>query len=314
MKRVTRINLGVAAFALLAFFPAGALAQHFSEWSSPVSLGPTINTTFFEVCPSVTKDGLSLYFGSPRSGGFGNVDIYVSKRSSTNDPWGTPQNLGPTINSLFVDNCPFVTPDGHTLIFLSNRPGGSGGIDLYVSSRRNKRDDFAWEAPDPLAAINTPSNEFGPSGYEDEETGDFVLFFTSDRPGGLGGPDIYMSRTASDGTLLPPTLVAELSSSAQDLFANVRKDGRELFLSSDRVGTIGSLDFWVARRESTLDPWGVPENLGPTINSTAVEQRTALSWDALTLILGFGGHLNFLRDVADPELKILHDRPRNLDA
>ncbi len=52
-------------------------------------------------------------------------------------------------------------------------------------------------------------------------------------------PDIYMSRTASDGTLLPPTLVAELSTSAQDLFANVRKDGRELFLSSDRAGTLG---------------------------------------------------------------------------
>jgi WD40-like Beta Propeller Repeat len=127
MKPITKMTIGLAAFALLALFPAGALGQHFSEWSPPVSLGPTINTTSFEVCPSVTKDGLSLYFGSPRSGGLGNVDIYVSKRSSTNDPWGPPQNLGPTINSPSIDNCPFVTPDGHTLIFLSNRPGGSGG-------------------------------------------------------------------------------------------------------------------------------------------------------------------------------------------
>ena len=290
MKPITRITLGLAAFALLALFPAGALGQHFSEWSPPVSLGPTVNTASFEVCPSVTKDGLSLYFGSPRSGGFGSVDIYVSKRSSTNDPWGTPQNLGETINSTSIDNCPFVTPDGHTLIFLSNRPGGPGGIDLYVSSRRNKRDDFGWETPVPLPGMNTPFNEFGPTGYEDEETGDFVLFFTSDRPGGPGGPDIYMTRTASDGTLLPPTLVAELSSSAQDLFANVRKDGRELFLSSDRTGTIGSVDFWVATRESTFDPWGVPENLGPTINSTGFEQRTAISWDALTLIFSSNRH------------------------
>ena len=99
MKRITKINLSLAAFALLAFFPAGALAQQFSEWSSPVNLGPTINTTYFEVCPSVTKDGLSLYFGSHRPGGFGSVDIYVSQRASTNDPWGTPQNLGQTINS-----------------------------------------------------------------------------------------------------------------------------------------------------------------------------------------------------------------------
>ena len=122
MKPITKMTIGLAAFALLALFPAGALGQHFSEWSPPVSLGPTVNTASFEVCPSVTKDGLSLYFGSPRPGGLGNVDIYVSQRPSTNDPWGPPQNLGPTINSPFVDNCPFVTPDGHTLIFLSNRP------------------------------------------------------------------------------------------------------------------------------------------------------------------------------------------------
>ena len=122
MKRITRITLSVAALALLAVFPAGALAQHFSEWSPPVNLGPTVNTADFEVCPSVTKDGLSLYFGSNRPGGFGAVDIYVSQRASTNDPWGPPQNLGPTINSPVTDNCPFVTPDGHTLIFLRN-PG-----------------------------------------------------------------------------------------------------------------------------------------------------------------------------------------------
>ena len=102
-----------------------------------------------------------------------------------------------------------------------------------------------------------------------------------------------MSRTASDGTLLPPTLVAELSSSAQDLFASVRKDGRELFLSSDRAGTIGGLDFWVARRESTLDPWSVPENLGPIVNSTAFDQRPAISKDALTLIFSSNRNGNF---------------------
>jgi WD40-like Beta Propeller Repeat len=282
MKRLTKITLCLAALTLLGVFPAGAPAQHYSEWSPPVNLGPTVNTPDFEVCPSITKSGLSLYFGSNRPNGFGGVDIYVSQRASTNDVWGPPQNLGPTVNSPVTDNCPFVTPDGHTLIFLRNP--GLAGIDLYASFRQNKRDDFAWGPPVPLAALNTPFNEFGPTGYEDDETGDFVLYFTSDRPGGPGGPDIYMSRMASDGTLLPATLVAELSSSAQDLFASVRKDGRELFLASDRDGTIGGLDFWVTRRESTLDPWGVPQNLGPSVNSTDFEQRPAISWDALTLI------------------------------
>lgn len=275
------VSIGLAGGLVMPSAPA-ALAQHFSEWSSPVNLGPTVNTAFFEVCPAVTKSGLSLYFGSNRPGGFGAVDIYVSHRKTTHDSWGPPQNLGPTINSLVTDNCPFVTPDGRTLIFLRNP--GLAGIDLYASSRRNTRDDLAWEMAVPLTALNTPFDEFGPTGYEDEDTDDLVLYFTSNRPGGPGGADIYTSRTAGDGTLLPPTLVPELSSSADDLFANVRKDGRELFLSSNRGGTIGSFDFWVARRRRTSKPWSVPENLGPVVNSTMFEQRPAISRNALTLI------------------------------
>lgn len=286
IRMLRLVSIGLAGGLVMLLAP-GALAQRFSEWSPPENLGPTVNTPFFEVCPFVTKTGLSLYFGSNRPGGFGAVDIYVSQRASTNDPWGPPQNLGPTINSPVTDNCPFVTPDGHTLIFLRNP--GLAGIDLYASSRRNKRDDFAWKMPVPLAALNTPFDEFGPTGYEDEETDDLVLYFTSNRregptQGTQGGNDIYMSRTAGDGTLLPPTLVSELSTSANDLFTSVRKDGRELFLSSDRGGTIGSLDFWVARRRSTVELWSVPENLGPIVNSTMFEQRPAISRNALTMI------------------------------
>jgi hypothetical protein len=117
LQQNPRIDLCVALLALLVVFPARALAQHFSEWSPPVNLGPTVNTPDFEVCPSITKSGLSLYFGSNRPGGSGGVDIYVSQRLSRNDPWGPAQNLGPTVNSPVTDNCPFVTPDGQTLIF-----------------------------------------------------------------------------------------------------------------------------------------------------------------------------------------------------
>jgi hypothetical protein len=93
-----------------------------------------------------------------------------------------------------------------------------------------------------------------------------------------------MTRTRGDGTLRTPTLVRELSSDAQDLFVSVRKDGRELFLSSDRVGTLGSLDFWVATRRNTSRPWNVPENLGATVNTTRFEQRPTLFRDALTMM------------------------------
>jgi Tol biopolymer transport system component len=292
MKASMRLPILALAAATSLIAAPWALAQHFSEWLDPVNLGSPVNSALFEVCPAVTRDGLSLYFGSNRPGGLGAVDIYVSQRSSVTAPWGAPVTLGALVNSSSNENCPFVTPDGHTLLFLSNRPG-SLGIDLYASTRRNKHDDLAWETPVPVAALNTPFNEFGPSGYQDENTGDLILFFTSDRPGGPGATDIYTTRRAGDGTLLSPTLVAELSTSAADQFSSVRKDGRELFLASDRPGTLGSFDFWVSSRASSSDPWDVPKNLGPLVNSTAFDQRPAFSWDALTLIFSSNRNGNF---------------------
>jgi hypothetical protein len=289
LRPVAGIGLTAALVALVA---AVVLAEHFSEWSAPMNLGSTVNSLSLEVCPSVTRTGLSLYFGSNRPGSLGNADIYVARRESVDAPWGPPQNLGPTINTPFIDNCPFVTPDGHSLIFLSNRPG-SLGLDLYVASRRDKRDDFAWQAPVPLAALNSPFDEVPPSAYEDEETEDFILYFASNRPGGPGGFDIYTSRMGEDGMLFPPILVPELSSPAQDLFPTVRKDGRELILSSDRPGTLGGLDLWVARRERPSDVWSIAENLGPMVNSVGVDQRPSLSRNALTLIFSSNRDGNF---------------------
>ncbi len=120
----------VGAVLLLAFFGGPANAQRFSDWSAPVNLGPTINTASSEAMPFITKNGRSLYIVSTRAGGFGGMDIWVSQRESTHDPWGTPVNLGNTINSSGNEHCPIVTPDGHALIFGSDRAGGSGGLDV----------------------------------------------------------------------------------------------------------------------------------------------------------------------------------------
>ena len=287
--RVSRLAITMTFVSVAA---AGALAHRFSDWSPPVNLGPTVNSDTFDVCPFVTRSGLSLYFGSTRPGGFGGVDMYVSRRESTSEPWGPPENLGPEINTPYFDNCPLITPDGHALIFLSDRPG-SQGLDLYVASRRKKSDDLAWRAPVPLTAVNSAFDELPGSLYEDEDTGDLVLYFSSNRPGGPGGDDVYTSRTGEDGKLLPPTLVAELSSPARDLFPTVRKDGKELFLSSNRAGTFGSLDLWVATRKHARADWSVPQNLGVTVNTAAFEQRTTLSRNGRSLIFSTSRDGNF---------------------
>lgn len=221
----------------------------------------------------VTKTGLSLYFGSDRPGGSGGLDIWVSHRATINDPWGPPQNLGSKINTDTDDHCPFVTPDGNKLIFVSNRSTGLGLGDLFIAFRQNTQDDLAWDNVRNLTELNTSFDEFGPSGFEDPVTGTLTIFFNSARPGGPGGPDIYMSQLGADGKFSAPALVTELSSTANDTFPTVRLDGLEVYLVSNRTGTLGGNDIWVASRGSIADSWSPPVNLGPSINTSNNENR-----------------------------------------
>jgi WD40-like Beta Propeller Repeat len=143
-----------ALFAASAMLVAYADSQ-FAAWGTPVNLGSPVNTASAEICPSVSKDGLSLYFFSDRPGGFGGNDLYVSRRASVEDSWGEPENLGPAVNTPYDDSAAMLSPDGHELYITSNRPGGFGTLDLYVSRRHNKRDDFAWQPPTNLGVEST---------------------------------------------------------------------------------------------------------------------------------------------------------------
>ena len=191
-----------------------------------------------------------------------------------NDPWGPPQNLGATINNSSDDQCPFVSPSGQMFIFASKRAGGQGVDDFYVSFRKNPLDDLAWEAPQILAELNSSSDEFGESLFI-SPAGAPVIFFTSDRPGGLGGNDIYTSTLQPNGKFSPPTLVRELSSSGNDGYPMVRPDGLEVFLTSNRTGGLGGNDLWVSTRATVSEPWSPPVNLGAPVNTSAVEVRGA---------------------------------------
>jgi Tol biopolymer transport system component len=232
---------------------------------------------------NVAASGRSLYFvRTPAAGGFGGQDIWVSQRTSSDDDWGLPQNSAPRPTRCQNDFGPSLTLDGHTLYFASNRPG-VGGQDLYVSRRHNKRDDFGWRPPVNLGSINTVANEIAAAHFEDDLTGVTTLYFASNRPGGPGGDDIYMSMLLPDETFGAPVLVEELSSPSADIQPAIRRDGLEIFLASPRPGTQGGLDLWVSRRASTSDPWSIPVNLGPTVNSANDDARASLSFDGTEL-------------------------------
>lgn len=253
----------------------------FGEWSAPVNLGPVINSASNDEGPAISGDGLSLYFTSNRPGGSGSQDLWVATREDEDDPWGAPVNLGPTVNTSSVEQAPMFSPDGRRMFFVSDRPGGAGGLDIWVSRRDNVDDDFGWRAPVNLGSINTGSSEAGPGLFSrgNEE----ILWITSNRPGGAGSADIYTSARQQDGSFGPPSAVAELNSSAQDARPTLHRSGLEVFFFSPRTGSLGATDLWSSTRENRSLPWTTPTNLGPIVNSSFEEMQPALSRDARTI-------------------------------
>lgn len=258
---------------LLSALAFPLFSQTFSDWTTPVNLGTTVNTSSNEQFVFVSGNGLTMYFASDRPGGFGGLDIYVSHRASVNDPWGQAQNLGPKINTDAMEHCPFVTPDGNKLIFGSDRPGSLGLNDLHLAFRQNTQDDLAWDNVRNVTELNSAGDEYGFSGFQNSDTGVLTVFFNSSRPGGAGGFDIYTSRLGADGKFTAPQLVSELNSTANDRFPMVRSDGLELFLTSNRSGGLGGEDLWIATRGSIADAWSAPMNAGPSLNTSANDTR-----------------------------------------
>src|SRR6516162_6889549 len=228
-------------------------------WAAPVNLGPPINTPDYDgFTVSLTNNGRSLYFTSNRPGSYGNQDIWVAQRASVNDPWGQPQDVGPTINTGFANHSQRITDDGHWMYFTSNRPDGLGGMDIWRSYRADTQDDFAWQEPENLSPnVNSVGAEACPFPFEDPRTGLITLYFASCRDGSQGW-DIYASTQEPDGSFDPAVPVPELNSPGDEKHFSVRPDGLMGILTSDRAGTLGNLDLWVTTRASRQAPWSPP--------------------------------------------------------
>ncbi len=303
-KSFRMAGISLAFLGLLTSGPYGAAQeseshnscrQHhfgqFSDWSAPVNLGPIVNSEFNDQHPAISPDGLSLYISSDRPGGFGNFDIYVSQRASLEDDWGPPQNLGPIINTEFEDSVPTFSADGRRMYFCSDRPGGFGEDDIWVSTREDATDDFAWQPPVNLGSgVNTDNTECGPTIFEDRREGVTTLYFTRCVSRGgcvFGDPDqranIYASALQDDGTFGEAVLVSELYSGFRDTRTALRNDGLEFLLTSSRPGGLGMLDLWVSTRARTVDPWSTPVNLASTVNTASNDGAPALSCDGTTM-------------------------------
>jgi Tol biopolymer transport system component len=258
-----------------------ASSVSYSGWSDPVNLGPAINSAANEQNATLSRDGLSLYFTSNRSDGLGNLDIWVSRRSSVDAPWESAVNLGAPVNTTVADFAPNLSADGHLLFFSSNR---DGNLDIYVSHRANKEDDFGWGLPVKLGSgVNTGDAEQAPMFLQSAEDGPANLYFNRGALTSLQA-DIYSAAIKRDGeTLGPAVLVAELSvAGANDAAASVRRDGKEVFFFSTRPG-LGGIDLWTSTRSSVNEAWSEPVNVA-ALNTSSNDLTPSLSFDGRTLV------------------------------
>ena len=278
-ERMNRTSRWVTVVILLLIRSRDYSRADFT-FGEPTNLGRPVNSSYSDGLPSLSSDGLSLFFNSARSGGYGSYDLWVTTRAAAEDDWGTPTNLGATVNSSGTDGAPRISADDLSLYFSSDRGGGSGGSDIWVTTRETIHHD--WGAPVNLGpTINSAGTDGGPSISADG----LSLFFMSDWSGGLGGDDIWVTtrETIHHDWGTPVNLGPTVNSSSPDGFPSISPDGLLLFFGSYRAGGYGAVDLWVARRATTNDSWNTPVNLGPVINSSQDELAVCISGDWTTL-------------------------------
>jgi len=222
------------------------------DWDVPVKLGPTVNSSADESCPSLLADDLSLFFssfmGTPRPGGHGQGDIWVTTRATASDPWGQPENIGPSVNTWNGEVSPFIWNDGRTLFFSSNRAGGAGGWDLWMTTRETADED--WVTPVPLENVNSNDHETAPAMSPDG----LILLF---QRGGVQSTVVLWMATRKkidEPFGLPVQVPVPINYPGyHDCDPHFAADGSTLYFVSNRPGGSGNYDLWQAPIIPTVD-------------------------------------------------------------
>jgi outer membrane protein OmpA-like peptidoglycan-associated protein/tetratricopeptide (TPR) repeat protein len=227
------------------FFESNKVDGH---WSKARSLEGNINTNMNEGAQNISQDGQWLVFtGCNFPEGYGSCDIYISFLEK--EGWSSPVNLGNRVNTEFWESAPSLSPDKKDLYFTSNRPGGYGGKDIYVSHlQRNGQ----WGEPENLGPlINTVGDESAPFIHADNES----LYFTSNGHPGYGGDDLFVSRKDSAGNWTRPVnLGYPVNTIDNEGSIVVTADGKTAYYASDRSDSRGGLDLYQFSLREDLRP------------------------------------------------------------
>jgi hypothetical protein len=289
----------ISLILVLLSVPSTGVTKADFTFGTPTNLGATVNSVYNETFCFISEDGLQLCFSSDRPGGYGAYDLWVTSRITKEDEWGIPVNLGLPVNSSADDGPGFaaISADELELYISSSRPGGFGLLDIWVTKRESKDDD--WEPPVNLGpTVNSSFYDYGMFISADE----LELYFNSMRSGGFGNHDLYVIKraTISDEWGAPVNLGPVVNGTSHEIAPRLLTNGLYLFFSDHpfwylRAGGFGGADIWVTTRATISEPWGMPVNIGPTINSSYQEAGPYITADGMTLYFssdrpdGYGG-------------------------
>jgi len=263
--------LGVVA----AIVVTGGSAKADFTFGRPTNLGPTVNSSGMDASPSISTDGLELYFLSDRPGGYGNYDLWVTTRPTTDDPWGAPTNLGPVVNSPNWEVSPDISADSLSLYFDG---GPVSRNDIWVAQRAAK--DQPWGTPVKLGPnVNGGTWQWCPSISPDG----LQLYW--DLQVVQGASDIWTSRRQTQSDVWQPavSLGSPVNTSYHDSGPEISSDGLAMVFHSNRPGGYGNQDLYVTTRPTIDSAWGKPLNLGPSINTAYSESDASVSADGRIL-------------------------------
>jgi WD40-like Beta Propeller Repeat len=217
-------------------------------WGVPQRVPPPVSSAFFDITPSISIDGLDLYFGSNRPGPFSppSPDLWVSHRTSVNDPWGEPVNLGTGVNTPLFEGSIDVSPDQRVAYFAGVTPAFV--FDIYLSTRNSTDEPFGPRVK-LMPPINSEDHDYGPALTPDGHT----MFFTSsiDNPFALGAiSHLYVSERPNDLAPWGPRIYLD-TINCPTCFAGlptIRAGGQELCWMGDRGDSFGDKDIYCATR------------------------------------------------------------------
>lgn len=222
--------------------------QESDNWLPRTAFGPPIRSSYNEGAQCISPDGLYLLYTICNSDfGMGSCDLYWSKKIG--DKWSRPRNFGAPVNTNAWESQPSMAPDGKTIYFVSSRPGGYGGMDIWKTTMTS---EGAFSAPENLgASINTPGDDAAPFIHSDGRT----LYFASNGRVGMGGYDLYYATLKEDGSWTEPkNLGYPINTSADEINIFINASGTKAYMASDKDNGFGGLDLYSFDLDETLRP------------------------------------------------------------